>query len=293
MLTQAGGLHGFVAEGKAMRSTILGLAACLLAITAAPALAGEPLLVAVEEDTGDFYTVSTTDGSLQLIGHSGISGLGSLEFNPHDGVFYGFTVGETPALYRFDIPGSLDSVSGSEIGPLGIFAFEGGLAFSPDGTAFAVNGGVTVPSLVTLNLATGQATVVGAMDGRHDLAGLAWRSDGMLIGLDSTDNVLLAIDPTDASSSLIDDLAPTIGGIGGMTLLDGVGYFVTGGPLAIHAGSNELFSFDPLTGEHAFVGSFEDIILGTGLSGLTIVPEPGTLVLLGLACVAAFLRRLD
>jgi hypothetical protein len=277
-----------------MRRTAPWVAALFLAMIAWPAAAGEPVLVAVEEDSGDFYAVSTSDASLNLIGNGGVTGLGSLEFNSHDGFFYGFTGGDAPTLYRFDIASSLDSVVAEAIGPLGLFAFEGGLAFGPDGTAFAVNGGVTVPSLVTLNLSTGQASVVGAMDGRHDLAGLAWRSDGMLIGLDSTDNALLAVNPSNATSTLIDDVAATIGGVGGMTLLGDVGYFVTGGPLAgpkgQSPGSNELFSFDPMTGEQFFVGSFEDVILGSGFSGLSVVPEPATLSLVLCGC-AGLLRR--
>jgi hypothetical protein len=253
-------------------------------------MASSAPLIGVEENTGDFYAISTTDASLQLIGHSGVTGLGALEFNLRDGFFYGFTTGAAPALYRFDIPTTLDAVTGQSIGPLGVYAFEGGLAFAPDGTAYAVNGGVTVPYLVTLNLNTGQATVVNSLQGRHDIAGLGWRGDGVLIGLDSTDNALLAIDPTTAGATTIDSISPIIGGVGGMALLDGSGYFVTGGPLAANPGSNGLYSFNAYTGEHAFIGSFENVILGSGFSGLTVVPEPATLTLLAFAG-ASLLRR--
>jgi hypothetical protein len=254
-------------------------------------MAGSAPLIGVEENTGDFYAISTTDASLQLIGHSGVAGLGALEFNPRDGLFYGFTTGEAPMLYRFNIPPTLDAVTGQSIGPLGVFAFEGGLAFAPDGTAYAVNGGVTVPYLVTLNLNTGQATVVNSMQDRHDIAGLGWRGDGVLIGLDSTDNALLAIDPMTAGATTIDSILPIIGGVGGMALLNGSGYFVTAGPLAVNPGSNGLYSFDALTGEHFFIGSFEDVILGSGFSGLSVVPEPATLTLLALAGAALFRRK--
>ncbi len=256
-----------------------------------PAIADLAPLIGVEEDTGDFYAISTTDASLQLIGHSGVTELGALEFNPHDGFLYGFTTGETPELYRFSIPPTLDAVTGQSIGPLGVFAFEGGLAFAPDGIAYAVNGGVTVPYLVTLNLNTGDATVVNSLQGRHDIAGLGWRGDGMLIGLDGTDNALLAIEPTTAAATTIDSISPIVGGVGGMALFEGSGYFVTGGPLAVNPGSNALYSFDAFTGDHFLVGSFEDLILGHGFSGLSAVPEPTTLTLLALAGAALLRRR--
>jgi len=269
-------------------------AAYVLFALVGSASAGTPVLVGVEEDTGDFYAISTSDASIQLIGQSGIQNLGALEFNPSDGSYYGFTTGAQAALYRFEIPASLDSVTPSLVGSLGLgFVFEGALAFGPDGTAYAMNGGVTLPALLTLNLGTGQATVVNVMADRHDIAGLGWRSDGALVGLDSTANGLLTINPANAGVALIDDITPHIGAVGGMALLDEIGYFVTGGPLAVNPdpGSNELYSFNPATGEHFLIGSFEDLILGSGFSGLSVVPEPATLGVLLLAGLGLVRRR--
>jgi len=255
-------------------------------------MAGQLPLIGVEEDTGDFYAISTTDASIQLIGHSGVTGLGTLEFNSNDGFFYGFTTGAAPFLYKFSIPTSLDAVTGQSIGPLGLFAYEGALAFAPDGTAYALNAGITVPSLFTIDLDTGHATVVNSMTFRHDIAGMGWRSDGVLIGLDSTDNALLEIDPTTAAATTIDSVTPIIGGIGGIAmLLNDHGYFVTGGPLAVNPGSNELYSFDAFTGEHLLIGSFEDLIVGNGFSGLSVVPEPASLVLLVVGAASVLRRR--
>lgn len=275
-----------------MRRVCARLTTLFLVTIGLPAMARSAPLIGVEENTGDFYAISTTDASLQLIGHSGVTGLGALEFNPSDGFLYGFTTGAAPLLYRFAIPPTLDAVTGQSIGPLGVFAYEGGLAFAPDGTSYAVNGGVTVPYLLTLNLNTGHATVVNSLVGRHDIAGLGWRGDGVLIGLDSTDNALLAINPTTAAATTIDSVSPIIGGVGGMALLDSSGYFVTAGPLALRPGSNGLYSFNAYTGEQAFIGSFDNVILGSGFSGLTVVPEPATLTLLALAGAALLRRKL-
>jgi len=271
----------------------VGFMPIILVAVVLPAMAGSPL-IGVEEDTGDFYAISTADASIQFIGHSGVVGLGALEYNPHDGRLYGFTTGvtpEEPELYRFDIPMTLDAVTPHSIGRLGLPVFEGGLAFASDGTAYAMNGGVLLPILLRVNLSSGEATPVGEISPRRDIAGLGWRSDGVMIGLDSTENDLLAIDPTKATVSIINPNLPIIGGVGGMALLGGSGYFVTGGPEADIPGSNELYSFDAFTGEHVLIGSFEDVIVGSGFSGLSVVPEPATLTLLALAGVALLHRK--
>lgn len=260
----------------------------LAIVSASPARAQ---LIGVEYDTGRFYTISTTDGSFDLIDDTGIVGIGSIEFNPIDGNVYGFTTGSNSILYRFAISSSLDEVTPVAIGPLGVTTFEGGMAFSPNGTAYAVNGGVTVPVLLTLNLGTGAATVVSSFSGRHDFAGLGWRSDGMLIGLDNTDSALLSINPSNATSSLIDDVGPSIGTVGGMALGSNLGYFVTAGPNALIPGSNSLYSFDLFTGEQFFIADYEDQMFGSGFSGLTFIPEPATLGLLAFGGLAMLRRR--
>lgn len=249
-------------------------------------------MVAIEEDTGDLYLVSATDASLSLIGDTGLKNLGALEFNPHDGTLYALTVGESPSLYEFQISSGFDDVTVVSRGELGIpFVFEGGLAFAPDGTAYGLNAGATIPLLFSIDLGTGDGTIVTALDGRYDIAGLGWRSDGLLIGLDSTDQVLLAIDPNTGATSEIEDMAPAIGSMGGMILFGDEGYFATAGPLALTPGSNELWSFDPFTGEHGRIGDFDSEITGAGFSGLAIVPEPTTVGLLAVGFLSLLRRR--
>jgi hypothetical protein len=272
--------------------------AITLSISSAAAWAGGSApLVAVEFDTGNIYRVSATDASASLVGATGISQLGALEFNPHDGFFYAFTVGDTPTLYRISIPSDLNSVGavelvgGIEINDEAIFISEGGIAFSPGGMAYAVNAGVTVPALFTLDLATGEATVVDFFEDRHDIAGLGWRSDGMLVGLDSTDNELLLIDPVTAAVQTLADVDDPIGRVGGLTLPGEIGYFVTAGPDALVPGTNSLYAFSPTTGEQVLIGNFNDVIEGSGFSGLSLIPEPATLSLLALGCVGVLRRR--
>ena len=179
------------------------------------------------------------------------------------------------------------------VGELGVFLFEGGLAFAPDGTAYAVNGGVTTTALLKLGLDTGVATVVNMLSGRHDIGGLGWRSDGLLVGLDGTNDQLVTIDPVTLAIENIDELDPwpMMGSVGGMVLLGDAAYFATGGPLAISEGSNSLYTFDPVDGDPSWVGSFDGTITGTGISGLAIIPEPATLGLVLIGCCAVLRRR--
>jgi hypothetical protein len=175
------------------------------------------------------------------------------------------------------------------IGPIGLDTYEGALPVR-DGVGRQRR--TTVPVLLSLNLSTGAGSAIGGFADRHDIAGLGWRSDGLLIGLDSTDNALLTIDPATVAVTTIKPVSATIGTIGGMALGEGqnVGFFATAGPQAAIAGSNSLYSFDPFTGDQVFIASFENQIVGRGISGLTFVPEPATLTLL---CVGGFalLRR--
>jgi hypothetical protein len=286
-----------VEKGKVMRlNTSCAAVAIGLSFLAVGVRAGDGVpLVAVEFDTGDLYQVSPADASVSAIGSTGIAHLGSLEFNPHDGFFYAFTVEPDPGqadLYRIALSADASSVqSVSLVGSTGIFVSEGGIAFAPDGTAYAVNAGVTLGGLFTIDLQTGDATLIDLFDDRHDIAGLGWRDDGMLVGLDSTENELVLIDPSTATVQTLADVGPTIGRLGGLTLPGETGYFVTAGPDALTPGSNSLYAFSAATGDQTLVGSFETVIEGSGFSGLSIVPEPGVLTLLGLGCLSLLRRR--
>src|SRR4030095_16058444 len=112
--------------------------------------------------------------------------------------------------------------------------------------------------------------------GSHATNGLAWRrSDSMLVGLDREGNRLVAINPTTAVSSVILSLVPAIGGVGGMTTLNGVGYFNTASTSAGIPGSNELWQFNLTSGAHERIGSLAPTISsGEGISGLAAIPEP-------------------
>jgi len=280
---------------RQLTTQVIGLTVAL--VWTQPALAE---LLGVNRTTGDLYSVSEVNASTSLIGSTGLLGIvDDMQFAPN-GILYGFTDAGptnlgTPSLYTINP----NTAAVSLVGPLNptAFVFEGGLTFAPDGTAYAMNMGSNgSTALFTINLATGAATSLGVVSGANDINGLAYRSDGMLIGLDDNSNSLLVINPGTLTASTLAATPTTVGGVGGMTVDNGIGYYATGGPGASPSGSDSLYSFDLFTGASTFIGDlgFAD----KGLSGLaagsvsTTVPEPGSLLLLGsgLALLRVFSR---
>jgi hypothetical protein len=150
--------------------------------------------------------------------------------------------------------------------------------------------------LFTINLATGAAAIATRLDENivFDLNGMIWRSDGRLVAIERTSNSLLQINPADGLTSVItvfDDA--TLGSVGGMTMLDGVAYFSTANTTGTVPGTNDLFRFDPFTGEHTRVGTFGTTLTTLGISGLAAlpVPEPSSGVLI-VACGSILLGNM-
>lgn len=248
-------------------------------------------LFGIHQDTGDLWKISTVDASLTQVAQLGVTPMGSLELAP-DGYLYGFTVGvaPNPTLYKIDT----QTYDMSAVGPIGLdFVFEGALAFGSAGEAYGVNSKASEnPKLFSIDLNTGQGSEIGIISGGpHDFNGLAWRSDGMLVGIDSVTNALLSIDPSNAISVEIAILDPILGAVGGMAAIGDVAYFVTAGPdIDTDFGTNSLYSIDLFTGDTLFIGSFDGTIDGNGFSGLAI-PEPATLLLLLVGAGAVIRRR--
>lgn len=245
--------------------------------------------------TGNLYSVNTSNANLTLIGNTGITDLGDITFGSN-GTLYGVSAGGG-ILYSIDP----NTAASSSIGSLGIsFLFEGGLAFSPGGTLYGVNGNSNAtPFLETINPITGAATDVGQMGTNHDINGITWRSDGMLVGVDDNTSSLVIIDPTTAALSNLLNLGFSTSDVGGMTTdgLSGISYFATGSGPDVNSipGTHSLYSFDPFSGANVLIGSLADNAgLVQNISGIaaSTVPEPGTLGLLGIGLIGlALIRR--
>ena len=137
-------------------------------------------------------------------------------------------------------------------------------------------------------------TIVATMSGgQRDVNGLAWRSDGMLVGIERVSNSLVQIDPSTGAVSTIATFPAGVvdlGALGGMAATGDTGYFACGNVYSTIPGSNALFSFDLYTGDYQLIGAFDPAPTGLGIGGLA-VPEPGSLLLLALIASVVVGRR--
>jgi DNA-binding beta-propeller fold protein YncE len=170
------------------------------------------------------------------------------------------------------------------LGAFGAQVGEGDLALDPlSGDLFAIGlTGLTIPlTLLRIDLADvgAGATVVGEI-GSGDVSALAFDAAGTLYAIDTVDDALLVLDPTDASTLSSVDLSQPLGALAGMDFDPATGtlYVADGG----NGGNDALFTLDPATGVLTLVGPLG---LADGLSGLA-VPEPGAAALAVAACAA-------
>lgn len=280
------------------RSGVRGLGGMSLALMMGGAAFGQGdwTMRGIDYDSGDLYAINpdVTIGDfvqMDIVGSTGIRGLGSLEYRPFNGFMYGFTTGSASKLYKINPETAATTLVGSlNIG----FVFEGSLVIGDDGIAYGTNqGDAEEAKFFTVNLDTGAATIINQIGGlAHDVNGTAWRSDGRLVGIDREENSVIVFKP--ANGFIVDRFAfaPTIGEVGGMCVQDDVVYFNTSGPDSAMPGSNSLYTLDLFTGATDRIGSMElGFSAGTGCSGLAAVPEPGTLIALGVGAFALAARR--
>ncbi|MBV6459484.1 MAG: hypothetical protein HONBIEJF_02632 [Fimbriimonadaceae bacterium] len=242
--------------------------------------------IGVEFDSGDFFWVNSSDGAKTLRGNTGLAGIGALE-TAANGDVYAISGYETNSLQL----NKIDPLNGSAtmIGNLGLTGLvEGALVITPGGTAYTVNHPASTGyNLCSINLVTGQATVVAFM-GNHEINGLMWRNDDMLVGLDRTTNALVQINPATGQVLEITTYNFGLGSVGGMAgnPLGNGGVFATGRA----GGSDTLYSFNAYTGQFSVRGPLDSAPVGLGGLARNPVPEPATCLAVGLG-LAAFAGR--
>ncbi|MFG0246539.1 MAG: hypothetical protein ACF8MF_10880 [Phycisphaerales bacterium JB052] len=249
-------------------------------------------LIGINYTSGQVFSISTTDASVSYLGDTqqGIMGLD----RSSDGTLYATTDGLLGGLGTLvDQRWSLEMIGSLNAG----FTSEGGLAFDAQGRAFGGNtlagGGRAV---FQIDLTTGQAGKrIVLSRSSIDLNGLAFRSDGVMVGIDRVTNELVEVDHTSGEVNTVASLISSgIGSVGGLAIDAGVGYYTTAGTVSGSDGDNSLYGINLFSGEQWLVGELGDQAgagFGIGALASASVPTPGVAGMIGIGGMLGARRR--
>ena len=276
---------------------------CALAMLAMAARADAATLYAATASGGPgrLYTIDpATGGAIQDIGPlNDVTGLNypvtGLAFHPTTGVLYGST-GNNPAatagtFVRIDPATALVTVIGPyNAGPTnssGTPATMTDLAFDAAGNLYGI-GSIGGPQLYSINIATGQATVIGSTGLTSTTGGgLAISPSGDFYGTPTASRFGTYDSTTGAYTNITNPVKPGGGGAYAALAFDGnVLYGLNSAP-----GSPPptfLVTIDPATGAVTNVGQSINSIDAIAFQ----IPEPSTMLMLISSIGMGILRRL-
>jgi DNA-binding beta-propeller fold protein YncE len=264
---------------------------CLLVVVVAVARAQDPFLLAIQNDWGGVLKdVDATTGATASIAALGKQ-MASLAYDPAGNILYG-SEWMTGDLYEVDYdtadPTDPDEVM-QLIGSTGLTELFA-LAFDvSSGTLYGAHGAYGEDGFYSIDVSTGQATLVGNTgffhaDHSNAVSGMAFDPfSGRLYGAVAGDTyawgALIEIDPTTGAGSLIGEYTPHI---------DALSFHPTTGDLYGLDGRNgKLYTIDIDTAE---LTELAGLPLGRPF-GLEFVPEPATVLMLGIGGLALIRRR--
>jgi len=224
---------------------------------------------------GQLYAIDLNTGVAAPIGPVGFSDVEGLSFHPVTGVLYG-----VDDITEQLITINLATGAGTPVGALGVGIVDMGLTFDAAGNLWMAT---DVPAtFYSINPATGAAAAVGPQG--QFVTGLAASGHTVYgLGGDFVNNLVTINTATGATTP--------VGALGaGLNVTDGGIDFDNAGVLwGIEDGGN-IFTINPVTGAGTVISGtlsgFESLAIQQ-----TVIPEPATLVLLGLSAVGFVLRR--
>ncbi|HMP03136.1 MAG TPA: hypothetical protein PKD86_00455 [Gemmatales bacterium] len=272
------------------------LAACLLALAlllGSTVPASAQTLYGVTGAGGassSLYTIDLTTGAATLVGPTGFSHVTGLAFDPTTGVLYGHIsalFGSTPLTQLITI-NPLTGV-GTLVGHSGLQSPD--MSFRADGTLFAwgeeTDFNPFFDRLYTVDVGTGAATLVGTSSTASFRTGMAFATDGTLFL--KSNLALFTLNPADGSST-------SVGTITGVSTLHNALAFdsaTNGYSIRREDGVSFLVAVDTVNLTAFEIGDMGVSDMSALAFDVAPIPEPGTLVLAGLALgtVAVTARR--
>ena len=259
----------------------------------------EAVLVGVDSATDNLVSIDSITGEVSVIGSLGAGNPDIRSLARVGDALYGVDVRRDTLVSIDPLTGAATDVGGGLEAAGGAFGFVGGLAYDAVAEVlYGVDEDTLTNQLVSIDIATGIATEIGALGPYPDVRSLAF-NDGTLYGVDLLADTLLSIDPLSGVATAIGTLDFNAVALESLTFFDNFLY-------GIDASSDNLYRIDPLTAEGTVVTTLTTPVVGwnpfiRGLVGPVetagggqppaSVPAPGPLPLLAVGLSWVALRR--